>query len=133
MTSLLNSLSFAQKRLLILLQNSLWGKAVDANLFVGASHNEWKEIMELAAIHGVFGLAYDGMNQLPDEFRPPRDLLIQWTLGVKQIERRHDLQLKALQSLAEFYRKNDIQCLLLKGFGIGQLYPIPEHRECGDI
>jgi hypothetical protein len=133
MTSVLDSLSPIQKRLLILLQNSLWGKVVDTSLFGEVSHGEWAEIMELAAIQGVFGLAYDGLSGLPEEYRPQRELLIQWALGVKKIEIRHNLQLNALQSLVDLYEKNGIRCLLLKGIGISQLYPIPEHRECGDI
>jgi hypothetical protein len=133
MTSLFNSLPLTQKRLLILLQHSLWAKTVDINHFEGVSHNEWKELMELAAVQGVFGLAYDGLKGLPDSFHPPRELLIQWALGVKQIEKRHYLQVKAIQSLAALYKENGIRCLLLKGIGISQLYPIPEHRESGDI
>jgi hypothetical protein len=133
MTSLFNPLPLAQRRLLILLQNSLWDKLIDPILFEEVSHSEWNEIMTLAAIHGVLGLAYDGMKRLADTSRPPKNLLIQWELGVKQIENRYHLQVQAIQYLAEFYRENDIRCLLIKGIGISQLYPIAEHRECGDI
>jgi hypothetical protein len=133
MTSLFDSLPLTEKRLLTLLQYSLWAKVVNTNLFAEVSFREWKEIMELAAVQGVFGLAYDGLKGLPEKYRPSKDILIQWALGVKQIENRHHLQVKALRSLAEIYKENDIRCLLIKGIGMGQLYPIPEHRECGDI
>jgi hypothetical protein len=133
MTSSFNSLSSVQKRLLVLLQYALWGKEVEANLFEEVSHTGWLEVMELAAIQGVFGLAYDGLKGLSDACKPPRGLLIQWTLGVKQIEGRHHLHLNVLQSLAEFYKKNGIRCLLLKGLGISQFYPVPKHRESGDL
>jgi hypothetical protein len=133
MTYLFNTLSLTQKRLLVLIQNSLWGKAIDTNLFTEVSPSEWEETMELAALQGVYGLTYDGTKDLAGAYRPPRNLLIKWKLGVRQIESRHHQQIKAIQSLAEFYKENNVKCLLIKGIGIGKLYPEPQHRESGDI
>ncbi len=133
MTNLFNSLSLTQKRLLTLVKYGLWGNLSDKELFTELSSAEWEEIIELAAIQGVLGIAHDGIKGLPYKYHPPREILIRWTLGVKVIEDRYYDQVKELQLLTEIYRANNIKCLLLKGPGIGQLYPFPEHRESGDL
>lgn len=133
MKSLFSSRSLIQKQLLHLLRMGLGGNLTDPELFAAVSYKDWKKIMQLAAVQGVFGLSYDGMIKLPKECRPSRDLLIGWGMGTKQIENRYHDQYYALQSLATLYRKNDIRCLLIKGIGISLLYPVPEHRESGDL
>ncbi len=133
MTNLFNSLTITQKRLLTLVKGGLWGKLTGTDLFEKASHAEWEELTELAAIQGVLGIAYDGMKELPQTLHPPKNILIKWALGVEAIEKRHQYQIKALLSIATLFKENNIRCLLLKGPGIGQLFPIPEHRESGDL
>lgn len=133
MTPLFNALPPVQKRLLLLLQNSMWGNAVDHSVFEGITPPDWKELMELAAAQGVFALAYDGLSGLPIAIRPPKALLIQWAMGVKQIERRYEHQVRSLQSITKLYRENGMKCLLIKGIGLSRLYPKPEHRESGDL
>ncbi len=133
MTPLFDALPPVQKRLLSLLQYSLWGKEVDATYFSDIAHAQWKELMELAACQGVFALAYDGLTGLPTAIRPPKALLIQWAMGTKQIENRYLHQIKSLKSLTGLYCKNGIKTLLLKGIGLSLLYPVPEHRESGDL
>lgn len=133
MTPLFNALPPVQKRLLLLLQNSMWGNVVDLTVFEGITTPDWKELMELAAAQGAFALAYDGLSGLPDTVRPPKALLIQWAMGVRQIERRYEHQVKSLQSITKLYSDNGIKCLLIKGIGLSRLYPKPEHRESGDL
>ena len=133
MTPLFNSLPPFQKRLLLLLQNSLWGNPVDEVVFEGINPGDWKKIMQLAASQGVFALALDGLTGLPLTIRPPRSLLIEWALGAKKIENRYNHQINALRSLTRLYSENGIKCLLIKGLGISRLYHVPEHRESGDL
>jgi hypothetical protein len=133
MDSLFNKLNLSQKRLIILLQIGLWGKSDNSRIVEGISYHDWKKIMELSAIQGVYAIVYDGIQRLAAEYRPPRDLLIEWGIGIKQIEKRYFRQKQALQDLTTLFKKNDVCCLLIKGIGFSQYYPVPEHRECGDL
>jgi hypothetical protein len=132
MNSLFNKLNLPQKRLIVLLQIGLWGKSDNSRIFEGVSYHDWKKIMELSAIQGVYAIVYDGIQRLAAEYRPPRDLLIEWGIGIKQIEKRYFQQKQALQDLTTLFKKNNVRCILLKGIGYSHYYPVPEHRESGD-
>lgn len=64
---------------------------------------------------------------------PDRVLHLQWVLNVEQIEKRYNKQKRLIGQLAAFYQEHGIRMMLLKGYGLSLLYPMPAHRECGDI
>ena len=78
-------------------------------------------------------ICYDVVSALPKEQQPPRNLNIQWALGVERIEHRYDAQRKAAQTLSDCFAEHGIKTYVLKGLGISSYYPVKEHRECGDI
>ena len=52
---------------------------------------------------------------------------------VQAIEINHQTHLTALNRLAKILDGYGVPFILMKGFSCGQYYPIPKHRECGDI
>jgi hypothetical protein len=69
-----------------------------------------------------------GTDQLPD-----RGLKLQWALNAEHIEQRYLKQHKLASELADIYTNKGIKTLVLKGLAISRYYPIPQHRECGDL
>ena len=47
------------------------------------SVREWDDIFRMAADQGVCAVIGDGMERLPEELRPPRELRLRWALTAK--------------------------------------------------
>ena len=63
----------------------------------------------------------------------PRALKIRWELSVRHIGEIHRRQRLVLKELAEVFAREGIRVMLLKGLGLAEMYPRPEHRESGDL
>lgn len=97
------------------------------------SKQECSDLYRLAASHGVLALVYDVVKNLFKECQLPLNIKMQWALSVENIERRYRKQEILAQELAQIYNNNGIRTIVLKGLAISNYYPIPEHRECGDL
>lgn len=94
----------------------------------------WSEVQALAERQGLAAILVDGIEQLPDNQRPPKDLLLQWIGEVLQsYEYRYELYRRAIAELASFYRDHGLKMMVLKGYACSLDWPKPEHRPCGDI
>jgi len=99
--------------------------------FPAISENQWLELYDLSIAHGVQGFAYEGIYKsgLP----LPEGLRQRWR------KKMTDDVLKYYSLQKEFFRvmillrQNGILPVVLKGFSVSQLYPIPELRVMGDM
>lgn len=119
--------------LLALLKQSLNGGELPEALFCNASESEWKECYRLAISQGVMALVWDGVLALPEEFFPPKKLKLQWALAVEAYEKRYAIYCHTVNELSELMRPHGVGLMQLKGVGFSACYPIPAHREGGDI
>lgn len=95
---------------------------------------DWQAIKALADKQGLTAVVVDGIEQLPDTKRPPKELLLQWIGEVFQsYENRCKLYLRAIAELAGWYNAHGYKMMALKGYACGINWPKPEHRPCGDI
>ena len=100
---------------------------------------DWPALYRLAANQGVLALAWDGVERavaagdLVQEQLPDRMLKIKWALAVEAIEKRHKRQLACVQRMDEVLHEARESVMLFKGVSLAQFYPVPHHRECGDI
>ncbi len=95
---------------------------------------DWVDIKALAEKQGLSAIVLDGIQRLPLENRPSKDILLNWIGTVIQgFENRYKCYERALSDLAKFYNENGINMMVLKGYGLSMNYPIPNHRPCGDI
>ena len=117
--------------LFALLRASLHEKEVEVECFQEATDDDWKLCHQIAAAQGVMALAWDGILKL--SLQPPLELKLQWGVKVEVQERKHLRYCKAIQEISSFYKKHHIETMTLKGVGLSTLYPIPSHREGGDI
>ncbi len=94
----------------------------------------WNEVQALAERQGLAAVLVDGIEQLPNSQRPPKDLLLQWIgEALQNYEYRYELYRRAIAELAGFYGEHGIKMMILKGYACSLYWPKPEHRPCGDI
>ena len=119
--------------LFLSLRVALFGESIDSKPFASLSEGEWNGFYRMAVQQGVLAIVYDAVRQLPAECQPPRGIKLQWALGVEAIENRFKMQHKASALLADLWAEGGFKTIVMKGLAIGTYYPIPAHRECGDL
>lgn len=102
----------------------------------------WEEIIDLSEKHGISALAWDGVQRLY-EANPRIDIALygpgmrqvkfDWFGSALQCEVRNDEVDNRCRELFDIYFHHGMQCCVLKGQGVAKLYPIPNHRQAGDI
>ena len=94
----------------------------------------WEQIYSLATRHGLLAVVVDGIEQLPNGLRPPKNLLLEWIGEVLQnYESHYQRYCKAISELSGFYKNNGYKMMVLKGYACSIDWPKPQHRPCGDI
>ncbi len=96
---------------------------------------KWERLYQIAQMHGVGALVYDGLlHHKGDFFRQvPDSLWMKWQDTAAEISRNSQLTDDRVSELFSLFNKRQLRPILLKGQGFAQLYPIPEHRTSGDI
>ena len=123
-------LDITEQMLFALLRSALHGTHADATIFAGITSEAWQECYRLSVRQGVMALAWD---TLPTELQPPKSLKINWWLAVERCEKRYRYYCRVISDLSTFYATHGITAVQLKGVGFANNYPIPSHREGGDI
>lgn len=126
-------LDISVQMLFALLRASLQETCTDTCLFEGTSAQDWYKCYKLAVKQGVMALAWDGILKLPDALMPPKALKIKWGTRVMEYESIYNRYCSTVVELSEFYSSHSIAMMQLKGVGFSLLYPVPSHREGGDI
>lgn len=96
---------------------------------------EWQDIFDEAQRQAVVGLMVCGIENLPDEQRPPKELLLQWIGVVQMLEQRNKLTTKVCGEIVSQMEKDGLRCCVLKGQANHRYYPaqMSNRRSCGDI
>ena len=93
---------------------------------------DWPVLMQQARIHGVEPLVYDAALRLPPEQAPDKALATQMKQVCLYQMQRQTIWLPRIQTAVEALRKAGVEPVLLKGFGLAELYPKPYLRSWGD-
>lgn len=97
------------------------------------SRTEWEELFSAAKGHVIMGLCFAGIEKLPKEQMPDKDLLIHWfglaTLQ-KNLKRKYDA---VMAEFAALLQQAQIRFVVFKGLAVAAKYPVPELRTMGDI
>ena len=98
------------------------------------------DVVDLQAIkalsdkQGLTAIVVDGIEEIPDTKRPPKELLLQWIgEAFKSYENRYKLYQRAIAELAGWYNTHGYKMMVLKGYACSLNWSKPEHRPCGDI
>lgn len=98
------------------------------------SSYDWQTIYSCAVRHGLSAVILNGLQKLPHDIVPPKQLLLTWMGEVLQgYEMRYELYSRAITGLASFYNSHGYKMMILKGYACALDWPKPEHRPCGDI
>lgn len=122
-----------ERMLFALLRASLHEQKTETALFKDSTNEEWKQCYRLAVSQGVMALAWDGVMKLPVELQPPLSVKLAWAVAVEAYEKRYLHYCRTINELSHFYAQHGIAVMQLKGIGFSTLYPVPTHREGGDI
>lgn len=121
-----------QQALVILTKAALFQEK-EAALPEALGKRDYRKLYTCARRNGVLALCMDGIQLLPPEQQPPKELKLQWAANVVAIEKNYDRKQQALEKLMDIFRPLNIYCLVFKGFALSRLYPQPKHREFGDL
>lgn len=129
----MTKLSLKESILFELLKLALCDKQPNLDIFEGLTANNWSEVITLSVEQGVQAIVFDGAMKLPCDIQPPRNLKLKWIVNVDVIEKRFEKYINSCAELVKIYAQSDIKVMVLKGIGLAYLYPVPHHREGGDI
>ena len=95
---------------------------------------DWKELYRIAQKQCLVGILFDGIQRLPSSDEGiSRDLLLQWMVQSKMLEKTNVRLNDAAFRVSEWFRKKGFRTCILKGQGIALMYPNPYSRTPGDI
>ena len=123
----------SEEMLLALLRAALHQQEARDDYFRLATAEDWLQCYRLAVRQGVAALAWEGIERLPMEYCPPLEVKLSWALKEKKQREKYQKHCRALNELTQLYAQHGIATMVLKGVGLSRLYPVPAHREGGDI
>ena len=97
------------------------------------TRKEWLDLYQESEKQSILGIMLDALERLPNEQRPPQDLLLQWIGYVQVIEQNTIKITKASDVAVKYFQEKGFACSLLKGSAVGCYYPNPKRRQSGDI
>ena len=122
----------AQQQFLELLRAGLWDIKADPELFpIGKT--DWAGIMRIAKEQTVALIVADGIETLPQELYPPREMMLKLMMLKVKTSQMHQLLNNTLNQIVNALNAKNIPSVLLKGQGVAQNYRKPVSRSCGDI
>ena len=101
---------------------------------------DWQQLYSFASKQAILGLCFNGIERLGREYSDElkqnpieRDLLMTWMGKVQQIRRQNMKVNGVAAKLYSKFRKDGLQCCILKGQGNALMHPNPFSRTPGDI
>lgn len=91
--------------------------------------------MREAQRQAVLGIMTCGIEILPLNQQPPKDLLLQWIGQEIQIEKQNSRALTICEDVVSCFERDGFDCCILKGQANLRYYPeeMKSRRSCGDI
>lgn len=93
-----------------------------------ASLHEWRLMYEEAKKQALVGICFAGIERLPKEQQPPRNLLLQWFAMAESIKQRNRLLNARANELTERFARGGFRSCVLKGQGVAELYIIRNEK-----
>lgn len=105
------------------------------------SADEWRDMLDMANVHGVAAIAVDGLNRLHErkdfcyalDDASCMDIRYAWMGQQLTYEQLYWAKWETASFVANYWAENGIDTYCLKGFSFAQYYPIPEHRHGSDF
>ncbi len=94
---------------------------------------DWSRLHELARLHTVTGLFFSGVERLPADQRPPKEVLLAWYMETERIKALNARVNRDAATLTARLTREGWAGVVLKGQGVARYYDRPEVRMPGDI
>jgi len=102
--------------------------------------SDWEELIALCKRQGLSALCTDGLQKLYSDntgfhcgLDAQKKLRMEWFSDTVNCETEYVKHSRVIAKLAEFYSAHGLEMMVLKGYGLSLNYPVPQHRESGDI
>jgi len=125
------TMTATRQQFLELLKAGLWGEKADGSLFKEGA--DWRKIMKTARQQTVQAVILYGIETLPEEAWPPKEVIHRLMMDRTRNVQMHRLLNSTLNDVVQTLDSAGIPSVLLKGQGVAQNYAKPESRSCGDI
>ena len=100
------------------------------------TEEEWRELYLLSRKQALMGIAFSGIERLPDNQRPPKPILLQWIISTERIKEINAHLDKKAVSISQQFRNDGFRNVILKGQGVARYYKIDgldKFRTPGDV
>lgn len=118
-----------QRDLFSLLRLGLWEDAAKLK----PKGIDWGQMFTLTNEQAVMGIVMDGMERLKEKTIPSRDMKMKWIGISMKIARQNQRINGTLGRLWTQFHKMGFSPVLMKGQAFAANYPVPLHRQSGDI
>ena len=94
---------------------------------------DWNSLYEFANKQMIVGFLLSGIEKLPKDQKPKRQLLMNWYGKAELIKGMNQELNEMTVKIVEQFSRDGFDCCILKGQGNALMYPIPLRRMPGDI
>ena len=113
---------------LSLLRKALFGTPLPEGT-LNLDIEEWFGLYNVAARQGLHTIIWDAFP----EGAVPEILAPKWKQTVQKVEKGNALMDAVVAAQKKAWEAKGIQAVLMKGQSLAALYPVPNHRLCGDV
>ncbi len=94
---------------------------------------DWKGFFEFSKKQAILGVAFEGLQKLPKELAPSRNVIMSWFGISERIRiRNHELNVASAE-IFRLIQDAGYACCILKGQGNALMYPNTASRNPGDV
>lgn len=120
-----------QNHLFLLVRKALVPNAyLDPNALADA---DWDALLCMAEKHGIEGILYDAIKELPPVYAPNRLQTLHFAVDVSRLEIQYQQRCDVTRKLTDLWGSYGIESTIIKGRAIAQYYPEPSHRYSCDV
>ena len=94
---------------------------------------DWNSLYEFANKQMIVGFLLSGIEKLPKDQKPARQMLMNWYGKAELIKGMNQELNEMTVKIVEQFSRDGFDCCILKGQGNALMYPIPLRRMPGDI
>ena len=81
------------------------------------TETEWAELLEMSLKQTLAGVMFAGIERLPSEQRPPKEILLRWYAFAENIKERNTFLNKECANITWYFSQKGMYSCILKGQG----------------